>query len=465
MSASDIWLLVLAALLVMLAGLFAMVESALSRVSRVRAEELAREERRGSSALLEVLADPARYLNVLTLLRVVGELVATVLVTAVMLDALGGPRWRALLVAGAVMVVVSYVAVGVSPRTLGRQHADRIGLAGAPLARRITRVLGPLPRLLILVGNALTPGKGFAEGPFASEAELRDLVDLAQENKVIEDEERAMIHSVFELGDTIVREVMVPRTDMVWIERGKTLRQALSLALRSGCSRIPVVGDGGLDDVVGIVYLKDVSRRTFDYRESETSERVEQLMRPAAFVPESKPVAQLLREMQADQTHMAVVVDEYGGTAGLVTIEDILEEIVGDIADEYDREQPMVEQLADGQVRVSTRLHIEELGELFGVELEDDDVDTVGGLLGKHLGRVPIAGSRVVVEDLELVAEAAQGRRNRVATVLVREVPADQGPDGPPAGQPGPVHDSSSETHRRHPRQPQPADDPEHADV
>lgn len=465
MSASDIWLLVLAAVLVVLAGLFAMVESALSRVSRVRAEELAREERRGSAALLEVLADPARYLNVLTLLRVVGELVATVLVTAVMLDALTGPRWRALLVAGAVMVVVSYVAVGVSPRTLGRQHADRIGLTGAPLARRITRVLGPLPRLLILVGNALTPGKGFAEGPFASEAELRGLVDLAQENKVIEDEERAMIHSVFELGDTIVREVMVPRTDMVWIERGKTLRQGLSLALRSGCSRIPVVGEGGLDDVVGIVYLKDVSRRTFDYRESETSERVEQLMRPAAFVPESKPVAQLLREMQAEQTHMAIVVDEYGGTAGLVTIEDILEEIVGDIADEYDRETPMVEQLAEGQVRVSTRLHIEELGELFGVELEDDDVDTVGGLLSKHLGRVPIAGSRVVVENLELVAEAAQGRRNRVATVLVRQVPADEGPDESPAGQAGGSHDSASETHRRHPRQSQPADDPEHADV
>ncbi|MGN6244932.1 MAG: hemolysin family protein [Motilibacteraceae bacterium] len=467
MSASDIWLLVLAALLVVLAGLFAMVESALSRVSRVRAEELAREERRGSSALLEVLADPARYLNVLTLLRVVGELVATVLVTAVMLDALTGPRWRALLVAGAVMVVVSYVAVGVSPRTLGRQHADRIGLAGAPLARRITRVLGPLPRLLILVGNALTPGKGFAEGPFASEAELRDLVDLAQENKVIEDEERAMIHSVFELGDTIVREVMVPRTDMVWIERGKTLRQALSLALRSGFSRIPVVGEGGLDDVVGIVYLKDVSRRTFDYRESETSERVEQLMRPAAFVPESKPVAQLLREMQAEQTHIAVVVDEYGGTAGLVTIEDILEEIVGDIADEYDRERPMVEHLPEGQVRVSTRLHIEELGELFGVELEDDDVDTVGGLLSKHLGRVPIPGSHVVVEDLELVAEAAQGRRNRVGTVLVRAVP----PEEPPSTeQPGRTdqtgHDTASErSESRRKRQPQPADDPEHVDV
>ena len=198
-------------------------------------------------------------------------------------------------------------------------------------------MLGPLPQLLILVGNALTPGKGFREGPFASEAELRELVDLAEENQLIEDREREMIHSVFELGDTIVREVMVPRTDMVFIERHKTLRQALSLALRSGFSRIPVVGEGA-DDVVGVAYLKDSSARTYEHREGESAERVESVMRPAIFVPESKPVDELLREMQAQQTHMAIVVDEYGGTAGLVTIEDVLEEIVGEITDEYDVE-------------------------------------------------------------------------------------------------------------------------------
>ena len=418
MTATEWWFLAAAVLLVGLAGLFAAVEAAVSRVSRVRSEELAREERPGARALQQILADTPRYLNVLTLLRVSSELVATVLVTVVALTTLDS-RVQAVLVASSAMVVVSYVAVGVSPRTLGRQHADRVSLAGAPVVHLITRVLGPIPQLLILLGNALTPGKGFREGPFASEAELRDLVDQAQESRLIEAEERQMIHSVFELGDTIVREVMVPRTDVVFLERHKTLRQALSLAFRSGFSRIPVVGEGP-DDVVGIVYLKDLARRTHELREAESTETVERVMRPAAFVPESKPVAALLREMQTEQTHMAVVVDEYGGTAGLVTIEDIIEEIVGEIADEYDREAPQVERLPDGAVRVSSRLHVDELGEMFGLDLEDADVDTVGGLLSKHLGKVPIPGASATVEGLVLTAETAHGRRNRIGTVLVQ---------------------------------------------
>ncbi|MDP9393837.1 MAG: hemolysin family protein [Actinomycetota bacterium] len=416
----DLSLLILAGVLVCFAGLVACAESAISRISRVRAEELAAEERPGARRLHDVLADPARYLNVLTLLRVAGELVATVLVATVCLDRFA-VRWQALAVAAAAMVVVSYVAIGVSPRTLGRQHADSVALAAAPLVYRLSRILGPLPRLLILVGNALTPGRGFREGPFASEAELRDLVDLAKENEVIEDQERAMIHSVFELGDTLVREVMVPRTDMVFVERTKTLRQALSLALRSGFSRIPVIGESE-DDVVGIVYLKDLTRRTHEYREGESTERVESVMRPAAFVPESKPVDELLREMQTKQIHMAVVVDEYGGTAGIVTIEDILEEIVGEIADEYDVEQPAVERLSNGALRVNARLPVDELGEMVGVELHDDDVDSVGGLLAKHLGRVPIPGTSVEVGPLQLTAERALGRRNRIGTVLVESL-------------------------------------------
>ena len=242
-------LLVGAGLLVVLAGLFAGAEAALSRVSRGAAADLAREGRRGAQQLLVVLEDPARYLNVLTLLRVTAELVATVFFTVAMLD-MFDERWEAILVASVTMVVVSYVAIGVSPRTLGRQHAPRVSLAAARFVQPLARVLGPLPQLLILIGNALTPGKGFREGPFASEAELRELVDLAEENQLIEDRERVMIHSVFELGDTIVREVMVPRTDVVFIERTKTLRQAMSLALRSGFSRIPVIGEGS-DDVLG----------------------------------------------------------------------------------------------------------------------------------------------------------------------------------------------------------------------
>ena len=416
----DISLIVAAVLLILLGGLFAGAEAALSRVSQVVAEEFEREGRRGAGRLAQVVADPARYLNLLTLLRVSCELLATVLVTAVCL-ARCDRTWQAVAVAGVSMVIVSYVAVGVSPRTLGRQHAPSVALVSARFVHPLARVLGPLPQLLILVGNALTPGKGFRDGPFASEAELRDLVDLAQENKLIEDRERVMIHSVFELGDTIVREVMVPRTDVVFVERHKTLRQALSLALRSGFSRIPVVGDGS-DDVVGVVYLKDLIRRTHEYRDSESTERVESAMRPATFVPESKPVDELMREMQAEQTHIAIVVDEYGGTAGLVTIEDVLEEIVGEITDEYDVEQSLVEELEEGALRVSTRLHIDELAERMDAGLDDDDVDTVGGLLAKHLGRVPIPGARVVVDGLELTAEAAQGRRNRIGTVLVRKV-------------------------------------------
>jgi CBS domain containing-hemolysin-like protein len=417
---SSVVQLVIAALLVGLGGLSAGAEAALSRVSRTASEDMEREGRRGAGRLREVLEDPARYLNLLTLLRVTCELVATVLVTVAMLDLIDRV-WVAMLAASVTMIVVSYIAIGVSPRTLGRQHPAPIALAAARLVHPLARFLGPLPQLLILVGNALTPGKGFRDGPFASEAELRELVDLAEENQLIEDRERAMIHSVFELGDTIVREVMVPRTDVVFIERDKTLRQALSLALRSGFSRIPVIGEG-TDDVLGVAYLKDLVRRTYVHRDGESVETVDSVMRPAVFVPESKPVDELLREMQAQQTHVAIVVDEYGGTAGLVTIEDVLEEIVGEITDEYDVETPLVEELPDGGLRVSARLHVDELAERLGIELEDDDVDTVGGLLAKQLGRVPIPGAQVWVQGIEITAEETQGRRNRIGTLLVRRV-------------------------------------------
>jgi CBS domain containing-hemolysin-like protein len=231
-----------------------------------------------------------------------------------------------------------------------------------------------------------------------------------------------MIHSVFEFGDTIAREVMVPRGDVVYIERHKNLRQALSLFLRSGFSRVPVIEEN-LDDIVGFAYLKDVVRRDFEDPDVEFTQRVDEVMRPALYVPESKPVDALLSEMQASRQHIAVVVDEYGGTAGLVTIEDLLEEIVGEITDEYDAEQVETEQLEDGSVRVSSRFPIDDLDELFGFEVEDDDVDSVLGLMAKHLGRVPIPGSHVETHGLRLVAEAATGRRNKIESVLVSRLP------------------------------------------
>lgn len=407
-----------AVVLVVVGGLIASAETALARISRVRAEEFVRDGRRGAVRLQAIVADPPRYLNLLLLLRLSCELVATVIATLLFIDWVGD-QGGAYAAAAAVMIVISYVIVGVSPRTLGRQHAEPIALASAPVVYGLTRIFGPLPKLLILLGNAVTPGKGFREGPFTSEAELRDLVDLAEERRVIEPDEREMIHSVFELGDTLVREVMVPRTDMVFIERGKTLNQALSLALRSGFSRIPVVGENE-DDVIGIAYLKDIVRRVQETGGGSGAEQVETIMRPATYVPESKPIDQLLREMQARQIHQAIVIDEYGGTAGLVTIEDILEEIVGEITDEYDQEAPRVEPLDDGSVRVTARLPVDDLEDLFDIELEVDDVETVGGLLAHALGRVPIAGSHAVVEGLSLTAESLAGRRNRIGTVLVR---------------------------------------------
>ncbi|WP_129840100.1 hemolysin family protein [Streptomyces sp. RFCAC02] len=418
--------------LLALAWLASCAEAGLAVITSYRAEEAERAGRRGAARLALVAADSTRYLNLALLLRVCSEMLAAVMVTHACLQEFG-EVWEAVLVAFAVMVLLSFVAVGVSPRTIGRQHPVATTAAASYVLVPLARVLGPLTQFLILVGNALTPGKGFRRGPFASEAELRAMVDLAERESLIEDEERRMVHSVFELGDTLVREVMVPRTDVLSIDRHKTLRQGLTLALRSGFSRIPVTGESD-DDIVGIVYLKDLARRVHVSREAETR-LVETVARPATFVPDTKNAGDLLREMQRDHIHVAVVIDEYGGTAGLVTIEDILEEIVGEITDEYDTELPPVEDLGDGTRRVTARLDIGDLGELYGLLLEDEDVETVGGLLAKALGRVPIPGASAVVEvtseqaaphhqgpvpaALRLTAESTAGRRNRIDRVLV----------------------------------------------
>jgi len=419
-SGPDVILLVAAICLIPAAGALAAVDAALARVSVARVEELVREKRRGAVALSKVVADRARHTNLLLLLRVAAELTATVFVTVAAVSEFGS-RWLIVVPTIAVMVLVSYVLVGVGPRTTGRQHAYPVALLGATAVLLLGRVFGPLASLLILLGNTITPGRGYREGPFSSEVEIRELVDLAEARGVVERGEREMIQSVFELGDTIAREVMVPRTDVVWIESTKTVPQALALALRSGFSRIPVVADN-VDDVVGVVYLKDLVRRAQDPERARQT-KLDEVMRPATFVPESKPVDELLREMQAHNSHLAVVIDEYGGTAGLITIEDILEEIVGEIRDEYDVERAPVEELYDGSFRLTARLPVEDLGEIFDVELpRGDDVETVGGLMAQLLGRVPIPGSSVTAYGLELIAESVGGRRNRIDTVLARKL-------------------------------------------
>jgi len=393
--------------------LFVLMETAIQRVSRVHAEEVRRARPRRGRALEEIVNDRPRYITVLLFLHLTATTLAVVLVATELKSA-----W----LSSAVMVAVGFIALGVAPRTLGRQHADAIAVATAGFVYRLSILLAPLTRLLIWFGNALTPGKGYKDGPFTSTAELRDLVDQAPD-QVIDEAEREMIQSVFELGDTVAREVMVPRMDMVFVESNKTLRQALSLGLRSGFSRIPVIGED-TDDIIGVIYLKDVTRRVFEHREAEQTERVESLMRPALMVPDSKRCDELLREMQAARKHLAVLVDEYGGVAGLVTIEDILEEIVGQISDEYDSEAPDLERLSRDTLRVNARFHIEDLAEELEIELDADEegVDTVAGLLASRLGVVPIPGAHIDIDGWRMTAEAVGGRRNQVTRVLVEKI-------------------------------------------
>jgi CBS domain containing-hemolysin-like protein len=418
------WLLVAAAVLALLAGWCANAEAALALVSATGVAE--RPEHKGPLPL--VAGDLPRYMSVLLLLRVIVEVFAAVLVTAAFVRWFGD-NWRAVLAALGVVIALRYALTGVRPQT-GRvgPRTERTAVRAAKFILPLTRALGPLPSLLVAMGNTMPPTRRArplvdhegTSGPVAR-SELRGLVDYLERRTGIEPGEREMVRSVFELGDTIVREVMVPRTDMVFIEAGKTVEQALSLALRSGFSRIPVVGENE-DDVVGIAYLKDIVAWSHDHPGADATEKVTTAIRPASYVPDSKPVDELLRQMQAQRIHVAIVIDEYGGTAGLVTIEDILEEIVGEITDEYDNERPPVEWLSDGSARVTARLSVTELEELFGVVLGVDDVETVVGLLAHQLGRVPIAGSTATVHGLRLTAENPTARRNKIGRVLVERV-------------------------------------------
>jgi CBS domain containing-hemolysin-like protein len=416
---SSAIVLVVAVFLVLFGGVFAAADAAIGAASPARVEGLERMGRFGARQLAQVVRERSRYINLLLLLRVGCELTATVLVTVVLLRWVT-PEWLAVLLAALIMALVSYVIVGVGPRTIGRQHPYRVGLIVAGPVRMLGTVLSPLSRLLIVVGNALTPGGGFREGPFTTEVELRELVDLAQQRGVVGTDEREMIHSVFELGDTVAREVMVPRTEIVWIEQNKTVRQALALSMRTGFTRLPVIGES-VDDIVGVVNLKDLVRASF--AEDGTTREVREFMTPADFVPDSKHLDGLLKYMQRSRHHMVIAVDEYGGTAGLVTIEDILEEIVGEITDESDTDdRPPVEHIDDQVVRVSARRGIADLGELFGVDLSEHDVETVGGLLAQRLGRVPLPGAEAEIDGLRLRAEGGKDRRGRmrITTVVVR---------------------------------------------
>ncbi|WP_426995852.1 hemolysin family protein [Pseudarthrobacter sp. N5] len=416
---TSLILVCMALLFLSFAALLTAAEAAFNFLPRHDAEEALQKSR--GNALERILAQPVAHTRALRFWRIWFEMASAVAV-AVLFHSLLDNVWLAGLAATGIMAVVGFVIVGVSPRQLGRLHSAAVVHFTAPLVRSLKWVLGPIPGWLVALGSAAAPGAPGGDEAFFSEEEFRELVERASESDMIEDNEAEMIQSVFDFGDTLVRAVMVPRTDILSIDAGSTLRRAMSLFLRSGYSRIPVIGDN-TDQILGIVYLKDVAATLHRLGPDEEPPRVEALAREVRYVPESKPVSDLLRELQKESTHVAIVIDEYGGTAGLVTLEDLIEEIVGEIVDEYDTESAEAVELGDGTYRVSARMSIDDLGELFDIELDDDEVDTVGGLLAKALGRVPIVGSTVKVGGVALRAERLEGRRNRVSHIIAAAVP------------------------------------------
>ena len=409
------WFLGAAIVLVVFGGLLAAVDSAIVAQPRSDIAELA-EISRAKRSLRAIAEDTGAHLNALNFMRVIAETTAAVLVTLVFATTIE-ELWIALLLSALIMTAVSFVLVGASPRSVGRAHPAAVLAFTAPFVHLGRVLLGPIANALVALGNRVTPGRSRL-ATFTSEDQLLSMVDEATELDVLEEDDRALIHSLFEFNDTVVREVMIPRTDMVTIDADSTIDTAMGLFLSTGYSRVPVV-DGEVDDVTGILYLRDVARLVHERPINAEDLTVGDLARPAPFVPESKKADDLLRQMQLESNHLAMVVDEYGGIAGLVTLEDLIEELVGDISDEYDRSVALVEDLGNSCFRVSARLPVDELGELFDLDLDDDDVDSVGGLLAKILGRMPVEGSVASTSGLVLTAERTEGRRKRISTVLV----------------------------------------------
>ena len=405
LSVGDRWMLVAIATLLVVTMLLAGAETALGRMPKSWAQALDAEGRRGARRLLELAGRPDRFVNPLLFTLLVCQLAQATLV-GIVAERLWG--LAGLAIGMAIDIVVVFVMTA-SARTWAVLNPDRAALAAAgPVAALIRFPLLRLTtRTLIGLTNLLLPGKGLKQGPYVSEEELLAVAELSVEEGVIEENERALIESIIEFGDTVVREVMVPRPDMVTVGQDFRVADVMEVVLLNGYSRLPVIGES-IDDVVGITYAKDLMRAE---RDGEEDLPVAQLVRAARYVPETKRVPDMLREMQRDKFHMAIVVDEYGGTAGLVTLEDIIEELVGEIVDEFDVEDPLVEPLAGGGVRVDARTALDEVNELLHAALPEGDWDTIGGLLYHHLGHVPVEGESVVVDGWMLTAQRIQGRR------------------------------------------------------
>ncbi|MGI8426356.1 MAG: hemolysin family protein [Actinomycetota bacterium] len=397
--------------------------NSMSRLSKGRAAQLAEAQPKRGKLLVHIAENPPRFLSSVLLIMLVARVTAVVLATSLIMNS--GTSFPEV-VAIVCMSFVLFEVAEIAPRTWVLERLDRVLLASARPTYFIGKVLRPFSGLLVAAGRLfllILPGHGLPKGPLTSEEEIKSMLEMAEIEEVIEADERDMIHSIFEFTDTVVREVMVPRPDMICIDGQASLEQVLELTLKKGYSRIPVINET-IDQVMGIVYQKDVIRKLHNGRPARNRKAAD-VAREATFVPESKKVADLLKEMKTAKAHMVIVVDEYGGTAGLATLEDLLEEIVGEISDEYDKEEPNVEMLDDNALRVTARFGIEQLNELLGAELPHADWDTVGGLIGGLLGRVPSEGDTVIHDGIEFEVEKMKGRR--IAKILVTK------PNGEPA--------------------------------
>ncbi|MHA3683264.1 hemolysin family protein [Leucobacter sp. HY1910] len=404
-----------ALVLLSLGGTLAAADAALGVRSRAELMALADESPRTGRAIRAIAADEGSHLDALGFARVFAETVSAVLITLVLAYSLE-ELWLELVLATLVMTATTFVLVGSSPRTVGTHHPDAVIRFAAPAVRAVRVLLGPIATGLMRFGDRVTPGRAAGRARIRDEQQLLSMVDQAAEQALLEDDDREYIHSLVEFGGTLVREVMVPRIDMVTLPADLPVRESLEQMLASRHSRIPVIADD-VDDIVGVVYLRDVSGFVLRRPDEAETKPVTRIAKPAIFVPELQRADSLLRQMQREANHLAIVVDEYGGVSGLVTLEDLIEELLGEINDEHDREQAEVQPQADGSFLVSARLGVDELGELFSIELEDDEVDTVGGLVAKGLGRLPDEGDTVTVSGIELEAVSVMRKLQRLTTV------------------------------------------------
>ena len=420
-------LLAAAVLLLAIGGLLAAADAALGVRSRAELVALADASGRQGNAIRAIAEDEIAHVNALSFARVFAETLAAVLITLVLAYSLV-ERWLELVIAPPVTPAVTFALVGSSPRTVGTHHPEAVIRFAAPTVRALRVILGPIATALIRLGDRVTPGRGTGGARIRDEQQLLSMVDQAAEQSLLETDDRDYIHSLVEFGDTLVREVMVPRIDMVTVNSDSSVRETLEQLLTSRHSRVPVIA-GEIDDVAGIAYLRDASSFMLRRPDEADASLVTRIMKPAIFVPEVQRADKLLRLMQRESNHLALVVDEYGGISGLVTLEDLIEELLGEITDEHDRDVAEVVAQDDGSFLVSARLSVEDLGELFELELEDDDVDTVGGLVAKHLGRLPEPEDAVTVAGIELTAVETERRRQRLLTARARWVGTDESED------------------------------------